>query len=236
MLENMLSNGINDWEDILGEEFEKDYFIEIMDTLEEEYSTRIIYPHIEEIFNALAFTSFKNTKVVILGQDPYHGRGQAHGLSFSVNPDVKKIPPSLKNIYKELNADLGVLIPNNGYLADWAKQGVLLLNTTLTVQEANPNSHEKIGWSIFTDEIIKLLNKKDEAVVFILWGKNAISKTKFIDNPKHLVLQSVHPSPLSANRGFFGSNPFSKTNDFLKQNGLKEIDWQILNTDDLDNI
>lgn len=236
MLNEILNNNLNDWEHILKDEFQKEYFIKIMDFLAQEYNSKTIYPPANEVFNALSFTSFKDTKVVILGQDPYHGSGQAHGLSFSVNPDVKKIPPSLKNIYKELTSDLGVFIPNNGYLADWAKQGVLLLNTTLTVQEANPNSHEKIGWSIFTNRIIELLNQKDSPVVFILWGKNAISKAPLISNPNHLVLTSVHPSPLSAGRGFFGSRPFSKTNKFLRQNNLAEIDWQILNVANIDNM
>ena len=167
--------------------------------------------------------------MVILGQDPYHQKGQAHGLSFSVNKGIK-IPPSLVNIYKELNEDLGLYIPNNGFLEKWALQGVLLLNTTLTVLESLPNSHQDIGWSIFTDKVISVLNKKETPVVFILWGKNAISKEKLITNKNHLILKSVHPSPLSASRGFFGTKPFSKTNEFLRKNGLAEIDWQIENT------
>ena len=218
----------NDWKIYLNDEFEKEYYKKLRATLKKEYETKTVYPNMYDIFNALHLTSFENTKVVILGQDPYHQKGQAHGLSFSVNKGVK-IPPSLLNIYKELQADLGLYIPNNGFLENWAKQGVLLLNTTLTVVESNANSHQNIGWSIFTDKVISSLNKKNSPVVFILWGNNAISKEKLITNKNHLVLKSVHPSPLSASRGFFGSKPFSKTNEFLKQNGLKEINWQIEN-------
>lgn len=218
----------NDWKLYLNEEFQKDYYKNLRNILKKDYLTKTVYPHMENIFNALHLTSFENTKVVILGQDPYHQKGQAHGLSFSVNKGIK-IPPSLVNIYKELNEDLGLYIPNNGFLEKWALQGVLLLNTTLTVLESLPNSHQDIGWSIFTDKVISVLNKKETPVVFILWGKNAISKEKLITNKNHLILKSVHPSPLSANRGFFGTKPFSKTNEFLKKNGLKEIDWQIEN-------
>lgn len=218
----------NDWKIYLNDEFEKDYYKRLRAILKKEYETKTVYPAMENIFNALHLTSFENTKVVILGQDPYHQKGQAHGLSFSVNKGVK-IPPSLLNIYKELQTDLGLYIPNNGFLEKWAKQGVLLLNTTLTVVESNANSHQNIGWSIFTDKVISSLNEKTSPVVFILWGNNAISKEKLITNKNHLVLKSVHPSPLSASRGFFGSKPFSKTSEFLKLNGLKEIDWQIEN-------
>lgn len=218
----------NDWKIYLNEEFEKDYYKRLRAVLKKEYETKTVYPAMENIFNALHLTSFENTKVVILGQDPYHQKGQAHGLSFSVNKGIK-IPPSLLNIYKELQTDLGLYMPNNGFLEKWAKQGVLLLNTTLTVVESNANSHQNIGWSIFTDKVISSLNEKTSPVVFILWGNNAISKEKLITNKKHLVLKSVHPSPLSANRGFFGSKPFSKTNEFLKLNGLNGIDWQIEN-------
>lgn len=219
----------NDWKLYLNEEFEKEYYKNIRNILKKDYLTKTVYPHMENIFNALHLTSFENTKVVILGQDPYHQKGQAHGLSFSVNKGIK-IPPSLVNIYKELNEDLGLYIPNNGFLEKWALQGVLLLNTTLTVLESLPNSHQDIGWSIFTDKVISVLNKKETPVVFILWGKNAISKEKLITNKNHLILKSVHPSPLSASRGFFGTKPFSKTNEFLRKNGLAEIDWQIENT------
>ncbi len=218
----------NDWKDYLSDEFEKEYYLKLREKLKEDYKTKEVYPPMEDIFNALHYTSYKDTKVLILGQDPYHQKGQAHGLSFSVNKGVK-IPPSLKNIYKELSTDLGLYIPNNGYLKKWADQGVLLLNATLTVIDSNANSHKDIGWQIFTDKVIQVLNDKEDPVVFILWGNNAISKTKFITNKHHLILTSVHPSPLSASRGFFGSKPFSKTNEFLKQNGLKEIDWQIEN-------
>ena len=218
----------NDWKLYLNEEFEKEYYKNLRNILKKDYLTKTVYPHMENIFNALHLTSFENTKVVILGQDPYHQKGQAHGLSFSVNKGIK-IPPSLVNIYKELNEDLGLYIPNNGFLEKWALQGVLLLNTTLTVLESLPNSHQDIGWSIFTDKVISVLNKKETPVVFILWGKNAISKEKLITNKNHLILKSVHPSPLSASRGFFGTKPFSKTNEFLRKNGLAEIDWQIEN-------
>ncbi len=218
----------NDWREYLNEEFEKEYYLKLRERLKQDYKTKIVYPPMYDIFNALHYTSYEDTKVLILGQDPYHQKGQAHGLSFSVNKGIK-IPPSLQNIYKELSSDLGLYIPNNGYLKKWADQGVLLLNATLTVIDSQANSHKDIGWQIFTDKIIQVLNEKEKPVVFILWGKNAISKIPFITNKNHLILKSVHPSPLSANGGFFGSKPFSKTNQFLKQNGLKEIDWQIEN-------
>ncbi len=218
----------NDWNDLLNEEFTKPYYIKIRNFLIHEYKTKTIYPDMYDIFNALHFTPYKDVKVVILGQDPYHGPNQAHGLSFSVKPG-NRVPPSLVNIYKELHSDLGCYIPNNGYLKKWADQGILLLNTTLTVEAGKANSHQRIGWSIFTDKIIELLNQKDEPVVFILWGNNAIKKKDLITNPIHYIIQSVHPSPLSASRGFFGSNPFSKTNDFLVKINKKPIDWQIEN-------
>ena len=218
----------NDWREYLNQEFEKEYYLKLRERLKQDYKTKIVYPPMYDIFNALHYTSYEDTKVLILGQDPYHQKGQAHGLSFSVNKGIK-IPPSLQNIYKELSSDLGLYIPNNGYLKKWADQGVLLLNATLTVIDSQANSHKDIGWQIFTDKIIQVLNEKEKPVVFILWGKNAISKIPFITNKNHLILKSVHPSPLSANGGFFGSKPFSKTNQFLKQNGLKEVDWQIEN-------
>lgn len=218
----------NDWGEHLNHEFNKEYYLKLREILKREYETKNIFPPMNDIYNALNYTSFEDTKVVILGQDPYHKQGQAHGLSFSVNKGVKT-PPSLVNIYKELNSDLDLYIPNNGFLEKWSKQGVLLLNTALTVVESNANSHKDIGWSILTDKIIQLLNEKNTPVVFILWGNNAISKKAFINNNHHLVLTSVHPSPLSASRGFFGTKPFSKTNEFLKANNLKEIDWQIDN-------
>lgn len=218
----------NDWKDYLASEFESDYYLSLRKFLVSEYNSRVIYPNMYDIFNALHFTSYKDTKVVILGQDPYHGPNQAHGLSFSVNPGVKT-PPSLLNIYKELHTDLGCYIPNNGYLKKWADQGVLLLNTVLTVRAKEANSHKNKGWEHFTNKIIKILNQKDTPVVFILWGNNAISKESLITNPKHFIIKSVHPSPLSASRGFFGSRPFSKANDFLISTNQKPIDWQIEN-------
>ena len=189
-----------------------------------EYDTKEVYPPKDYIFNALKLTSYENAKVVIVGQDPYHGKGEAHGLSFSVQKGIK-IPPSLKNIYKELYDDLGIPPKDNGDLTGWALQGVLLLNSVLTVEKDKAASHRNLGWELLTDYIIKLLNLKDEPVVFILWGRNAISKNKYLTNPKHLVLTSAHPSPLSAYNGFFGSKPFSKTNDFLKKNGETPIKW-----------
>lgn len=218
----------NDWKNILDDEFNKEYYQKLRTFLTNEYRTKVIYPDKYDIFNALHFTSYKDVKVVILGQDPYHGAGQAHGLSFSVNPNIK-IPPSLLNIYKELNSDLGCYIPNNGYLKKWSDQGVLLLNTSLTVRAGEANSHQKIGWEIFTDKIISLINEKEDPVVFLLWGNNAIKKKNLITNKKHLILTSVHPSPLSASRGFLGSKPFSKINNFLISVNKKPIDWQIEN-------
>ncbi|MGL4654354.1 MAG: uracil-DNA glycosylase [Sarcina sp.] len=224
----MAINITTDWSKILENEFEKDYYLNLRHFLINEYKTQTIYPPMDEIFSALNYTSYEDTKVLILGQDPYHGEGQAHGLSFSVKPGVK-IPPSLRNMYKELQSDLDCHIPNHGYLADWAKQGVLMLNTALTVRAGSANSHRGKGWEILTDEIIKKLNDREKPVVFILWGNNAISKEKFITNPQHLIIKSVHPSPLSASRGFFGSKPFSKTNNFLKEIGEEPINWQIEN-------
>lgn len=218
----------NDWKELLEDEFSKDYYQALRQFLIEEYKTKKIYPDKYDIFNALHFTPYKDIKVVILGQDPYHGPGQAHGLSFSVNPSVKT-PPSLLNIYKELNSDLGCYIPNNGYLKKWADQGVLLLNTSLTVRAGEANSHKNIGWQVFTDKIISLVNEKDDPVVFLLWGNNAIKKKELITNKRHLILTSVHPSPLSASRGFFGSKPFSKINNFLISVNKDPIDWQIEN-------
>lgn len=218
----------NDWNELLKDEFSKDYYLSLREFLKNEYTTKIIYPDKYDIFNALHYTSYKDVKVVILGQDPYHGPNQAHGLSFSVSPGVK-IPPSLLNIYKELNSDLGCYIPNNGYLKKWADQGVLLLNTSLTVRAGEANSHKNKGWDIFTDKIISLINEKTDPVVFLLWGNNAINKKKLITNKQHLILSSTHPSPLSASRGFFGSKPFSKINKFLISVNKAPIDWQIEN-------
>lgn len=218
----------NDWNDLLKDEFKKEYYQNLKQFLIEEYKTKTIYPDINDIFNALKFTSYKDTKVLILGQDPYHGPNQSHGLAFSVKKGVR-IPPSLRNIYKELNSDLGCHIPNNGYLKSWADQGVLLLNTVLTVRAHEANSHRKRGWEIFTDRIISLLNEREDPVVFILWGNPAIAKMKLITNIRHFIITSVHPSPLSASRGFFGSKPFSKANDFLTSINKTPINWQIEN-------
>jgi uracil-DNA glycosylase len=221
----LLNNG---WEHLLAGEFEKAYYLDLREFLIEEYRTMTVYPEKDDIFNALRSTDYKDVKVVILGQDPYHGPGQAHGMSFSVKPGVK-IPPSLRNIFKELKADLGYEVPDNGYLKKWADQGVLLLNTVLTVREGEANSHKGKGWEHFTDKVITLLNEREKPVIFILWGKPAQSKLKLIDENKHKIIMSVHPSPLSARRGFFGSKPFSKVNELLKEQGEHEIDWQIEN-------
>ena len=218
----------NEWNDLLKDELEKDYYKKLRAFLIKEYNTRVIYPDAYDIYNALHYTDYKDVKAVILGQDPYHGPNQAHGLSFSVKAGVR-IPPSLLNMYKELADDLGCYIPNNGYLEKWAKQGVLLLNTSLTVRQGQANSHRNIGWEKFTDHIIELLNEREDPIVFILWGNNAKSKIKLITNNRHFIITSVHPSPLSASRGFFGSKPFSKTNEFLKSIGKEPIDWQIEN-------
>ncbi len=218
----------NNWDSILAEELKKDYYLRLREFLKAEYSTHTIYPPMEDIYNALKITDYNDVKAVILGQDPYHGEGEAHGLAFSVKKGVK-IPPSLLNIYKELHNSLGCYIPNNGYLEKWARQGVLLLNTALTVRKDIANSHSGKGWELLTDFIIKELNKREKPMVFMLWGNNAKSKAWFIDSNKHLVLTSVHPSPLSASRGFFGCNHFKKANDFLVKNGQTAIDWQIEN-------
>ena len=216
----------NDWDDILADEWQKPYYLELRKFLKQEYSTQTVYPNMEDIFNALKLTSFKDTKVVIIGQDPYHGFGQAHGLCFSVKKGVVP-PPSLKNIYKELKNDIGFEIPNHGELTSWAKQGVLLLNNVLTVREGLPNSHKGKGWEIFTDRVIGELNKKETPVVFLLWGANAQKKAEIITNPKHFKLMTVHPSPLSASRGFFGCRHFSKTNEILQKNHIDPINWEI---------
>lgn len=213
----------NDWDVLLHDEFEKDYFKNLMNRVNHEYRYKTIYPAYENIFNALKLTSYQDVKVVILGQDPYHGKNQAHGLSFSVHDNIVR-PPSLNNIMKELYNDLGILKTNND-LTSWAKEGVLLLNALLTVEADHPLSHKDFGWEQFTDTIIQKLNEKETPVVFILWGSYARSKKIYITNPKHYILESAHPSPLSANRGFFGSRPFSKTNALLKKSGLKEIHW-----------
>ena len=223
-----MNNLVNDWNELLLEEFNSDYYLKLRTFLKEEYETKQIYPDEQNIFNSLKYTAYNDVKVVILGQDPYHGPNQAHGLSFSVNASVS-IPPSLLNIYKELYNDLGCYIPNNGYLKKWADQGVLLLNAVLTVKSGEANSHKNKGWEYFTNKIITLLNEKTEPIVFILWGNNAHKKQSLITNPIHYIIKSVHPSPLSAYRGFFNSKPFSKTNNFLISQGKKTIDWQIEN-------
>ena len=216
----------NDWEQYLTEEMNKPYYRKLRQFLIRQYASVEVYPDMYDIFNALHYTSYKDTKVLILGQDPYHEPGQAHGLSFSVQPDVPA-PPSLINIFKELEADLGCHVPNNGCLEPWARQGVLLLNTVLTVQAHRANSHRDRGWEIFTDKIISLLNERDKPVAFILWGSPARRKKAMITNHRHFILESPHPSPLSAYRGFFGSRPFSKVNKFLESVGEKPIDWQL---------
>lgn len=216
----------NDWLLPLKPEFGKPYYKKLYYTITEEYRERQIFPPADDIFNAFAYTPLHNVKAVILGQDPYHGEGQAHGLCFSVKPDVE-IPPSLVNIYKELQDDCGCQIPNHGYLTKWAEQGVLLLNTVLTVRAHQANSHRGIGWEEFTDAAIRILNEQARPIVFILWGRPAQMKKSMLNNPKHLILEAPHPSPLSAYRGFFGSRPFSRTNKFLVQHGVEPIDWQI---------
>ena len=218
----------NDWLEPLNPEFRKPYYAELFKFVKEEYATRKVFPPADDIFNAFHLTPLHEVKVVFLGQDPYHNVGQAHGLCFSVKPDVE-VPPSLVNIYQELHDDLGCYIPNNGYLTKWAKQGVLMLNTVLTVRAHQANSHRGKGWEEFTDAAIRILNEQDRPMVFILWGSPAQKKAAMLHNPKHLILKAPHPSPLSAFRGFFGSRPFSQTNEFLERNGLTPIDWQIEN-------
>lgn len=218
----------NDWLAELGSEFKKPYYKTLYEFVKQEYNTTQVFPPAEDIFNAFHLTPLSEVKVVVIGQDPYHNVGQAHGLCFSVKPDVE-IPPSLVNIYQELHEDLGCEIPNNGYLVKWAKQGVLMLNTVLTVRAHNANSHRGKGWEEFTDAAIRALNKQDRPIVFILWGRPAQMKKSMLNNPNHLILEAPHPSPLSAYRGFFGSKPFSKTNQFLESHGVAPIDWQIEN-------
>ncbi|BFT71749.1 uracil-DNA glycosylase [Paenibacillus sp. P36] len=218
----------NDWAKVVGSEFEEPYFQALCEFLNEEYRDNTIYPEQNEVLNALHLTSYEATKVVILGQDPYHGRGQAHGLSFSVKPGITS-PPSLQNMYKELQSDLSCFIPNNGYLVKWAEQGVLLLNTVLTVREDTPNSHKGKGWERFTDKVIEALNSREQPVIFVLWGSHAQAKERLIHTNRHFILKSVHPSPLSSYRGFFGSKPFSQVNKLLKELGSQEINWQIPN-------
>ncbi len=218
----------NDWDILLENEFKQEYYLRLREFLKEEYFSRKIYPPMHDIFNALKYTSYENARVVLLGQDPYHGAGQAHGLCFSVKGGVK-FPPSLQNIFKELNTEYGIMTPESGELVGWAKQGVLLLNTTLTVREAAPQSHKGKGWEIFTDKIISLMNEKERPAVFLLWGGNARAKKALITNKQHLVLECAHPSPLSAYNGFFGCGHFRKANEFLRSVGEGEIDWARIN-------
>ena len=224
-----MNNVGDDWKDALREEFDKDYYNKLIEFVKDEYDNNVVYPSINNIYKALELTPLNEVKVLILGQDPYHNVNQAHGLSFSVLPTQTKLPPSLKNIYKELEDDLGCYIPNNGYLEKWAKQGVLLLNTVMTVREHEANSHKGKGWEKFTDAIIKILNQQDRPIVYMLWGGPSQKKDLFLNTPKQLVLKAAHPSPLSAYRGFFGCKHFSKANKFLKENGENAIDWQIEN-------
>ncbi|MDR1067771.1 MAG: uracil-DNA glycosylase [Clostridiales Family XIII bacterium] len=219
----------NDWLDAIGPEFEKPYYTELRGFLKQEYSSRTIYPPAEDIFNAFHFTPLSRVKAVIIGQDPYHNQRQAIGACFAVPPDQPEIPPSLVNIYQELHEDLGCSVPNNGYLKKWADEGVLLLNTVLTVRAHQANSHQGHGWEVFTDAVIAAVNEVDRPVVFFLWGRPAQSKRRMLNNPKHLVLEAPHPSPLSAYRGFFGCRHFSAANAFLEANGAGAIDWQIEN-------
>ena len=221
----MVSLG-NDWDIILKSEFESEYYLKLREFLKEEYATQTIYPPAKDIFNALRYTAYDDVRVVILGQDPYHGAGQAHGLAFSVKDGVD-IPPSLLNMYKEIKNELGNEIPSTGCLIPWAKQGVLLLNAVLTVREAQPNSHRGKGWEIFTDRVIELLNARNKPMVFMLWGKNAQEKEELITNPNHIILKAPHPSPLSASRGFFGCRHFIKANQELILSGEDPIDWSI---------
>ncbi len=223
-----MSGITNDWLPALQDEFKKPYYAELYKKVQEEYKETQIFPPADDIFNAFHFTPLSEVKVVIIGQDPYHNVGQAHGLCFSVKPEVD-IPPSLVNIYKELKDDLGCYIPDNGYLEKWAKQGVLMLNSVLTVRAHQANSHQGLGWEKFTDAVIRAVNEQDRPIVYMLWGRPAQNKAKSVNNPKHLLLKAPHPSPLSAHRGFFGCKHFSQANEYLKKNGLEPIDWQIEN-------
>lgn len=216
----------NEWDELLKDEFTKEYYLKLREFLKAEYGTRRIYPNMYDIFNSLKFTSYSDVKAVIIGQDPYHGAGQAHGLCFSVQKGTA-IPPSLQNIYKEIYSDLGIPPANHGYLKKWADSGVLLMNTVLTVREGQANSHRGMGWEIFTDRVIELLNQRDKPIVFLLWGGNAKQKMRLITNKNHLILQAAHPSPLSAYNGFFGCRHFSKANEFLTANGMTPVDWHV---------
>lgn len=214
----------NDWQAVLGEEFQKPYYLELREFLKQEYATQTIFPQMNDLWSAFHVTAYEDVKVVILGQDPYHGPGQAHGMSFSVKPGVPQ-PPSLKNMLKELQADMGCDIPNHGSLMSWAEQGVLLLNTVLTVRQGQAHSHKDKGWEIFTDTVIEKLSARDEPIIFVLWGRPAQQKERLIDTTKHMILKAPHPSPLSAHRGFFGSKPYSQINALLQQAGKQPIAW-----------
>lgn len=216
----------NEWDELLADEFNKDYYLKLREFLKKEYSTYEIYPNMYDIFNSLRYTSYGNVKAVIIGQDPYHEPGQAHGLCFSVKKGTQ-VPPSLQNIYKEIQSDLGIAPPIHGELTEWAQNGVLLMNSVLTVRRGQANSHKGMGWEVFTDRVIEILNEREKPIVFLLWGRNARDKAQLITNPNHLVLQAAHPSPLSAYNGFFGCKHFSKANSFLVQHGIEPIDWQI---------
>lgn len=216
----------NEWDRILEDEFKKDYYLKLREFLKKEYFTQTIFPDMYDIFNVFKYTDYKDVKVLILGQDPYHDDGQAHGLAFSVQPGIKT-PPSLLNMYKELKEEMGLYIPNNGYLKSWADQGIMLLNTALTVRAHQANSHRNMGWEIFTDNVIKYLNDRQDPIIFVLWGANARKKKDFIDQTRHYVLEAPHPSPLSAHRGFFGCGHFLKINEILENLGKDKIDWQI---------
>lgn len=216
----------NDWADHLNDEFQKPYYLALREFLIDEYRSTTVYPKMHDLFNALHYTAYSEVKVCILGQDPYHGPGQAHGLCFSVQPGVAP-PPSLQNIFKELHSDLGCPIPDHGCLVHWAKQGVLLLNTVLSVRRGQPNSHRGKGWEQFTDRVIEVLNAREKPLVFLLWGRNAQAKKGMIDGTRHAVIESAHPSPYSANQGFFGSRPFSRANEYLRRWGVEPVDWAI---------
>lgn len=219
----------NEWDALLAEEFKKDYYLQLRDFLKQEYASARIFPPMKDMFNALKYTSYSDVKVVILGQDPYHGEGQAHGMCFSVRPGVP-MPPSLQNIFKELHDDIGMLLPQSGCLVPWAREGVLLMNTVLTVREGQPNSHMGKGWEILTDRIISVLGERDTPIVFLLWGANARKKKELISSPQHLILECAHPSPLSAYRGFFGCQHFSQANQFLYDHAIDPVDWNTVNT------
>lgn len=219
----------NEWDTLLAEEFHKEYYLQLREFLKQEYRSHHIFPPMQDIFNALKYTSYSDVKIVILGQDPYHGEGQAHGMCFSVRPGIPQ-PPSLQNIFKELHDDIGIFPPQSGYLVPWAREGVLLMNTVLTVRESQPNSHKGKGWEILTDHIISLLNEREQPMVFLLWGANARQKRQLITSPQHLILECAHPSPLSAHRGFFGCGHFSQANQFLYDRGIIPVDWNVVNT------